>query len=380
MSKIITDGLALDDTSIISELRRNKNPKEIMEKLGAFYISVDNEISRGIRRLGRCENNIVNEFSACCNVSSAYNDNFYLEISELDEPFRNFDLLTKKIYQIINIIMLSKNSNSFKSKRKTEVSLNFEILEVLLGIDVNNKNEVDALMKRYKKSIDLLSRLNFHFYKKREDGSIQEFFIKFCNRATFGELTKEKNKSIVNKRVAKISLSDEYVKFCVSDNRISRKYTIIPTAIFLLKKTTTYGIAEALSRQYFDKYNIKHGTHNRASIESLLQYSCLSTERKIREENRDFRNRLILPILRALVELEAYKIIEIRGFSKKCGISLFDDEEKALNLELERIRNNMSATESAGGRISFNTFRSLYIQFDICNVPSEYLEDIVNEK
>lgn len=356
-------GLCLSDPSIVSMLKSDKNTTSVFENLKEFYVSTDNEITRGVRNISSYKNNIVYKNSSVYRLTNFNNADFFIETFK---PLDKIDLLTKKIFQILNIVIVENNPNRIGEKTNRFVYLNFEMLLVLFKIDIKNKSAVDAFRKKCRKCVLDISKYRFGFAITENNGMKNNCVIEFCWSVSFGEYTGPNNVKLVDKNIIVFEISEPYTNFCISGKKNRGKLTKVPTAIFTLKNPVSYGIAEALARQFFDAYNSKNSRNRIASFATLLKYSGLPSQQLVKSKNRDYRGRIILPFLKALVELEKGGIIRIKDFHKKNNVKLLVDEDRALKLEIERIVNNERATEGTS-KISINFFLSLYLEFEICN-------------
>ena len=359
------NGLMPNDPSLVG-LVKNGDIDEFKRQISDVYVLPDTLVTKGFRCLSCFKHNNVKELRSSIEVTNDHLTDFTL-ILNTDFDFKNsVPLLVKKIFSIINILIIPLNPNP-RIKINTKVELLFEPIAALIGCDLVNISQRDKALKEFGKALEFLESIRFRLDDSINSGEPpQQINLRFCESIKFDEHISSRGRKVINKRRVTIELTEEYVRFSLLNGNNNRKLTSILTGSLALTNPVAYGIAESLTRQYCDCFN-QHGSFDRLSVSTLLASSSLPSENKLKNGNRHTRDRVILPFLKALNELDDKEIIKISKFTKAREVELSDEEVRELEVELRRIRGEPISEEDKDIRMSFNLFKGLYIHF---NVPS----------
>lgn len=210
--------LMINDPSLLP-LLKNKQIDDFMRQVSETYVTINNTVSRAFNCISCFKNNDVKELLMSYEVSNSNFKDFKIVLDSSVEFNNSVSLLSKKLFQIINIVMLSCNTNvSFGVNNRLE--LYFDSIAVLCGCDIYNKNAVDELFKQFVKAVDFLKHITFVFcesvvFGEANNKEIQKEFksLKFCDEIVF------EKKGYKNTRKVVVKLNDEYIRYCVSSNK-----------------------------------------------------------------------------------------------------------------------------------------------------------------
>ena len=368
------NGLMPNDPSLVG-LVKNGDIDEFKRQISDVYVLPDTLVTKGFRCLSCFKHNNVKELRSSVEVTNDHLTDFTL-ILNTDFDFKNsVPLLVKKIFSIINILIIPLNPNP-RIKINTKVELLFEPIAALIGCDLRNKDKVDEALKQFRKALEFLEFLSFRFSDTaNSEEKPQQINLRFCESIRFDEHISSRGRMVVNKRRVTIELTEEYVRYTLLKGNFNRKLTSILTECLGLTNPIAYGLAESLVRQYCDCFNQSTGRFDRLSVSTLWASSGLPSENKLKNGNRHTRDRVLLPFLKALNELEDRGIIKISKFTKAREVELSDEEVRELEVELRRIRGEPISEEDKDIRMSFNLFKGLYIHFNVPSLMEERFGD-----
>lgn len=368
------NGLMPNDHSLVG-LVKNGDIDEFKRQISDVYVLPDTVLTKGFRCLSSFKHNNVKELRSSVEVTNDHLTDFTL-ILNTDFEFKNsVPLWAKKLFSIINILIIPLNPNP-RIKINTKVELLFEPIAALIGCDLVNTSQRDKALKEFGKALEFLESIRFRLDDSINSGEPpQQINLRFCESIRFDEHLSSRGRTVINKRKVTVELTEEYVRFSLLNGKNNRKLTSILTEGLALTNPVAYGLAESLTRQYCDRFNQSAGRFDRLSVSTLLASSGLPSIRQVNESNRDSRNRVLLPFLKALNEIEDRGLIKISKFTKAREVELSDEEARELEVELRRIRGEPISEEDKDIRMSFNLFKGLYIHFDVPSLMEESIKD-----